>query len=157
MLYLEGVHWSIDDIVQWNLKSVYRFLSFLVHKECLLIVHAVLYLKNVNWSNMVTKCDLHPKRNFGFFWVFWCFPAWKNSQNSREATPFPSIRHHYESPIKVMMVSFLGDLMIMMLTEMWEIGIQNLSIRLKPMLHKFKNVHNEIVVLTYFIHHKWRC
>ena len=41
-----------------------------VPEECLLIVHAVLYLKKVNWSNIVTKCPLHPKRNFEFFWFF---------------------------------------------------------------------------------------
>ena len=41
----------------------------MVSEECLLIVHAVLYLKKVNWSNIVTKCPLHQKRNFEFFWV----------------------------------------------------------------------------------------
>ena len=67
-----------------------------------------------------TKCPLHLKRKFGFFQVFWCsfqsyltwvqshlvsnnifHLAWKNSQNSRAATPFPSIRYLYESPINL--------------------------------------------------------
>ena len=47
-----------------------QILSILVPEECLLIVHAVLYLKKENWSNIVTKCPLHPKKNFEFFWVF---------------------------------------------------------------------------------------
>ena len=71
MLYLKSVHWFIDGIVQWRRvsRNVERFFYVQVPEECLLIVQTVLYLKKVNWSNIVTKCPLHPNRNFQFFWV----------------------------------------------------------------------------------------
>ena len=49
-----------------------QILSIMVPEECLLIVHAVMYLKKVNWSTIVTKCSLQRKRNFEFFkcWQF---------------------------------------------------------------------------------------
>ena len=70
VLYLKGVHWFIDGIVQWNFKEYLQILSIMVPEECLLIVHAVLYLKKVNRLNIVTKCPLHPNRKFEFIWVF---------------------------------------------------------------------------------------
>ena len=51
-------------------KECLQILSIMVYEECLLIVHAVLNMRKVNWSNIVTKCPLHQKRNFEFFWVF---------------------------------------------------------------------------------------
>ena len=70
-----------------KLKEYLQILTIMVPKECLLIVHTVLYLKKVNWSNIVTKCPLHPKKNFGHFRVFWVFRssfqshlAWTQSQ-----------------------------------------------------------------------------
>ena len=53
-----------------KLKECWQILSIMVPEDCLLIVHTVLYLKKVNWSNIVTKCPLHPIRNFEFFWFF---------------------------------------------------------------------------------------
>ena len=72
--------------------------------------------------NIITEGPLHPKRKFEFFRVSKfsdvCFNltsheinlissennifhlTWKNSQNSREATLFPSIRYLYKSPMK---------------------------------------------------------
>ena len=127
VLSLKGIHRLIDGIVQWNLKKCLQILSIMVPEDCLLIVHSVLYLKKVNWLNIVNKCALHPKRNFGAFQVFqvfyvhfnltscgfnltWLAPlhakiiylisCWKKSQNNCEAILFPSIRYLYESPKK---------------------------------------------------------
>ena len=70
-------------------------------------------------SNIITKGPLHLKRKFGFFefsYVYFNLTsrgfsltsrnnifhlAWNNSQNSCAATPFPSIRYLYESPIMI--------------------------------------------------------
>ena len=124
VLYLKKVNWS--NIVTkcplhpnrnfeffWVFKNIKRFFYVQAPEECLLIVQTALYLKKVNWSNIVTKCPLHPNRNFEFFRVYpsnvsfqshltWFQShlawnnifhlVWKNSQNSRAATPFPSIR-----------------------------------------------------------------
>ena len=49
-----------------KLNECLEILSIMVPEECLLIVHAVLYLKKVNWSNIVIKCPLHQKKNFEF-------------------------------------------------------------------------------------------
>ena len=80
VLYLKKVNWS--NIVSkcslhpnrnfeffWVSRNVKRFFYVQVPEECLLMVQTVLYLKKVNWSNIVTKCPLHPNRNFEFFWV----------------------------------------------------------------------------------------
>ena len=114
---LEGcslVHWQYCAM---KLKECSQILSIVVPEVCSLIVHAVLYLKKVNWSNIVTKCPLHPKQNFGFVWIFWCLfqfnlmrvqshltcsPPCENKYlsscmekfpKSHEATPIPSIRY----------------------------------------------------------------
>ena len=80
VLYLKKVNWS--NIVSkcplhpnrnfeffWVSRDVKRFFYVQIPEECLLMVQTVLYLKKVNWSNIVTKCPLHPNRNFEFFWV----------------------------------------------------------------------------------------
>ena len=64
---LEGcslIHWGYCAM---KLKQCLQILSFMVPEECLLIVQAVLYLKKLNWSNIVTKCLLHPKEISSFF------------------------------------------------------------------------------------------
>ena len=67
VLYLKSVHWSFDGVVQWN----WRLFLFWYLKNVYWLSSTVLYLKRVNWSNIIIKCLLHPKKKFELFWVFW--------------------------------------------------------------------------------------